>query len=40
MVQNFYVTRVEKVDGVLINKPIATYPSVTDPWHEMHPPSQ
>ena len=31
MVQNFYVTKVEKVDGMLINKPIATYPNVEGP---------
>ncbi|HUB95976.1 MAG TPA: ABC transporter substrate-binding protein [Stellaceae bacterium] len=39
-IQNFYVTKVEMVDGVMANKPIATYPNVKDPWHEMHPPTQ
>ena len=39
MIQNFYVTKVAKVNGMLINQPIATYPNVKDPWHEMHPPS-
>jgi branched-chain amino acid transport system substrate-binding protein len=38
-VQNFYVTRVERVNGILINKPIKTYEHVKDPWHDMHPPS-
>ena len=40
MVQNFYVTKVEKVDGKLVNEPVKTYPDVKDPWHEMHPPTQ
>jgi branched-chain amino acid transport system substrate-binding protein len=39
-IQNFYVTKVEQVDGVMANKPIATYEHVSDPWHEMHPPTQ
>jgi branched-chain amino acid transport system substrate-binding protein len=39
-VQNFYVTKVEREDGVMVNKPIATYTNVKDPWHEMHPPTQ
>jgi branched-chain amino acid transport system substrate-binding protein len=39
-IQNFYVTKVAKVDGMLINQPIATYPNVKDPWHDMHPPTQ
>jgi len=39
-IQNFYVTKVEMVDGVMANRPIATYPNVKDPWHEMHPPTQ
>jgi branched-chain amino acid transport system substrate-binding protein len=36
-VQNFYITEVEKEDGIMVNKPIATYTAVKDPWHEMHP---
>ena len=36
-VQNFYVTRVERENGILINKPIKTYEHVKDPWHDMHP---
>jgi branched-chain amino acid transport system substrate-binding protein len=39
-VQNFYVTEVERQDGIMINKPIATYEHVKDPWHEMHPATQ
>ncbi len=38
-IQNFYVTRVEKHDGILANMPIKTYEHVKDPWHEMHPPA-
>jgi branched-chain amino acid transport system substrate-binding protein len=36
-VQNFYVTRVERDHGILVNKPIKTYQHVKDPWHDMHP---
>ncbi len=39
-VQNFYVTKVEKEDGIMANVPIETYKDVKDPWHEMHPPTQ
>jgi branched-chain amino acid transport system substrate-binding protein len=39
-VQNFYVTKVEREDGVMVNKPVATYKDVKDPWHDMHPPTQ
>jgi branched-chain amino acid transport system substrate-binding protein len=39
-VRNFYVTKVEKKDGVMMNEPIATYEHVKDPWHEMHPPGK
>jgi branched-chain amino acid transport system substrate-binding protein len=39
-IQNFYVTKVEQEDGVMVNKPIATYEHVNDPWHEMHPATQ
>ncbi len=38
--QNIYITKVEKVDGRLMNVPFKTYPDVVDPWHEMHPPTQ
>jgi branched-chain amino acid transport system substrate-binding protein len=34
IVQNVYIRRVEKIDGVLGNKPIKTYEAVKDPWHE------
>jgi branched-chain amino acid transport system substrate-binding protein len=36
-VQNFYVTRVERREGILANIPIKTYEHVRDPWHDMHP---
>jgi branched-chain amino acid transport system substrate-binding protein len=39
-VQNFYVTKVEREDGIMVNKTVATYKDVKDPWHEMHPPTQ
>jgi branched-chain amino acid transport system substrate-binding protein len=39
-VQNFYVTKVERKDGILVNFPIATYEHVKDPWHDMHPATQ
>jgi branched-chain amino acid transport system substrate-binding protein len=37
IVQNIYIRRVEKAGDRLINKTIHTYPSVKDPWKEMHP---
>jgi branched-chain amino acid transport system substrate-binding protein len=37
IVQNIYVRRVEKVDGVLMNKAFQTYPAVKDPWLEANP---
>lgn len=37
IVQNIYVRRVEKVNGVLINRAFATLPAVKDPWLEMNP---
>lgn len=39
-IQTFYVTKVEKEDGIMVNKPIATYQNVNDPWHAMHPATQ
>jgi branched-chain amino acid transport system substrate-binding protein len=39
-IQNFYVTKVEMEDGIMVNKPIATYQHVKDPWHELHPATQ
>lgn len=36
IVQNIYVRRVEKVNGVLINRAFATLPAVKDPWLEMN----
>jgi len=37
IVQNIYLRRVEKVDGKLVNKVLATFPAVKDPWLEAHP---
>ncbi|RQV07390.1 ABC transporter substrate-binding protein [Burkholderia cenocepacia] len=37
IVQNIYIRRVEKIDGVLGNKPIATYKAVMEPWYQAHP---
>ncbi|HSI59345.1 MAG TPA: ABC transporter substrate-binding protein [Ideonella sp.] len=37
IVQNVYIRKVEKMDGVLGNKPFQTYTAVKDPWHEAHP---
>lgn len=39
-IQNFYVTKVEMEDGIMVNKPIKTYEHVKDPWHELHPAPQ
>jgi branched-chain amino acid transport system substrate-binding protein len=39
-VQNFYVTRVEEKNGIMMNVPIKTYEAVKDPWHDMHPATQ
>jgi branched-chain amino acid transport system substrate-binding protein len=39
-IQNVYVTQVEKIDGILVNKPIDTYPNVVDKWHDLHKPTQ
>jgi branched-chain amino acid transport system substrate-binding protein len=38
IVQNIYIRRVEKLDGVLVNKEFFTYHDVKDPWHELNPP--
>jgi branched-chain amino acid transport system substrate-binding protein len=37
IVQNIYVRRVEKMNGVLMNKAFYTYPAVKDPWLEANP---
>ncbi|MBC8749556.1 MULTISPECIES: ABC transporter substrate-binding protein [Paraburkholderia] len=37
IVQNVYIRQVEKIDGVLGNKPIATYKAVMEPWYQAHP---
>ena len=37
IVQNIYVRRVEKVNGVLFNKEFTTLPAVKDPWLELNP---
>ncbi|MFL9879487.1 ABC transporter substrate-binding protein [Herbaspirillum rhizosphaerae] len=31
MTQNIYIRRIEKVDGVYVNKPFKTYPAIKDP---------
>jgi branched-chain amino acid transport system substrate-binding protein len=36
MVQNLYIRRVEKRDGLLGNFEFHTIPNVKDPWHEMN----
>jgi branched-chain amino acid transport system substrate-binding protein len=35
IIQNIYVRRVEKVNGVLINKEFDSIKNVKDPWHEL-----
>ena len=37
IVNNVYIRNVEKIDGVLGNKPFKTYPAVKEPWHELNP---
>ena len=36
MVQNLYIRRVEKRDGILMNAEFHTIPNVKDPWHELN----
>jgi branched-chain amino acid transport system substrate-binding protein len=36
LIQDFYIRRVEKVDGKLINVVLKTIPAVNDPWHTLH----
>jgi len=31
LIQNIYIRRIEKVDGVYMNKPFKTYPAIRDP---------
>jgi branched-chain amino acid transport system substrate-binding protein len=38
IIENVYVRRVEKVNGMLINKEFETYKDQKDPWHELNPP--
>jgi branched-chain amino acid transport system substrate-binding protein len=38
IIQNIYLRRVEKVNGVLTNVEFATVPAVKDPWKELNPP--
>lgn len=37
IVQNFYLRKVEKIGGQLLNKEFQTFPAVKDPWHELNP---
>lgn len=37
IVNNIYVRRVERVNGVLLNKEFFTYPAFKDPWLEANP---
>jgi branched-chain amino acid transport system substrate-binding protein len=37
-VQNIYIRRVEKRDGILVNVDIDTIPMVKDPWKIDNPP--
>jgi len=39
IVQNIYVRKVVKENGVLFNKEFETIPAVHDQWHELHPAS-
>jgi len=36
LIQDFYIRRVEKVDGKLVNVVLKTIPAVNDPWHTLH----
>jgi branched-chain amino acid transport system substrate-binding protein len=38
-IQNIYLRRVVKENGVLFNKTISTIPAVHDQWHQLHPAS-
>jgi branched-chain amino acid transport system substrate-binding protein len=38
IVQNIYIRKVEKVNGVLTNVEFATVPAVKDPWKALNPP--
>jgi branched-chain amino acid transport system substrate-binding protein len=38
IVQNVYIRRVEKQNGVLSNVEFATIPQVKDQWKELNPP--
>ncbi len=38
IIQNIYIRRVEKVNGVLANVEFDTIPAVKDPWKEFNPP--
>jgi branched-chain amino acid transport system substrate-binding protein len=37
IVQNIYIRKIEKVDGRLADREIATIPMVKDPWKELNP---
>ena len=39
IVQNIYIRKVVKENGVLFNKEFETIPNVHDQWHELHPAS-
>ncbi|MGH7036460.1 MAG: ABC transporter substrate-binding protein [Stellaceae bacterium] len=36
LIQNFYIRRVEKVNGKLVERVLKTIPAVKDPWYEFH----
>jgi branched-chain amino acid transport system substrate-binding protein len=36
IIENMYIGRIESENGRMINKVIATYPAVKEPWHELH----
>jgi branched-chain amino acid transport system substrate-binding protein len=36
LIQNFYVRRVEKVNGKLVERVLKTIPAVKDPWYSLH----
>ena len=38
-IQNIYISKVEKIDGQLWQKPVATCANLVDPWHVLHPPT-
>jgi branched-chain amino acid transport system substrate-binding protein len=39
IVQNIYIRKVVKENGIMFNKEFQTFPAVHDQWHELHPAS-